>query len=134
MTRTRLLVIAVVALSIGILIGITFSTRESGPNDRAVAERCEKDVLARLAAPSTAKLTEVTVANSELDPETTDLSALSRDTLKAADRASISVRTASGVVQAPNAFGETLNDPFTCRAYFVDGNLVDTLVVFSHDH
>jgi hypothetical protein len=37
-------------------------------------------------------------------------------------------------VSAPNAFGDTLTDPFTCRAYFVDGTLTETLVVFEHDH
>jgi hypothetical protein len=26
-----------------------------------------------------------------------------------------------------------IHDPFSCRAYFVDGTLVHTLVLFDHD-
>lgn len=131
MSGTRLLLIAVVALFIGLLIGNAFATR-AAPNHRVAQERCETDVLARLPSPESAKLDEVTVQESQLDPETTDLSALSRDSLKGVDRSGITVRTVSGVVKAPNAFGDTLNDPFTCRAYFVDDKLVETLVVFDH--
>lgn len=135
MSATRLLLIAVVALGIGIVIGNAVVMRDSGsPNNSAAQERCEKDVLGRLPAPEKAKLTDVKVAPAELDPETTDLSALGREGLKGIDRSRITVRSVNGVVQAPNAFGDTLNDPFTCRAYFVDDTLTDTLVVFEHDH
>jgi hypothetical protein len=44
------------------------------------------------------------------------------------------VLAVTGTVSAPNAFGDTLTDPFTCRAYFVDDTLTETLVVFEHDH
>lgn len=134
MSRTRLLLIAAAALFIGMAIGNAFVMRDGGPNDRAVQERCEKDLRGRLASPDTAKLVDVKVTESQLDPETTDLSALTRATLKDADHSHINVRSVTGVVQAPNAFGQTLNDPFICRAYFVDGTLTDTLVVFEHDH
>ena len=40
----------------------------------------------------------------------------------------------SGVVNATNEFGSTINDPFDCRAYFVDGSLEHTLVLFNHGH
>lgn len=133
MSRTRLFLIAVVALFIGLMIGNAVTTREA-PNRRVAQERCENDVLARLPSANSAKVAEVTVAESQLDPETTDLSALSRDSLKGVDRSSITVRSVSGIVQAPNAFGDTLNDPFTCRAYFVGDKLVETLVVFEHAH
>ena len=54
--------------------------------------------------------------------------------LNGVDHSRISVQSVEGVVVAPNEVGGTLHDPFTCRAYFVDGDLVDTLVVFDHDH
>ncbi|WP_313675456.1 hypothetical protein [Mycolicibacterium sp.] len=133
MSRTRLLLIAVVALFIGLTIGNVFALRQA-PNQRLAQERCEKDVLARLPSPESAKLAELTVVESQLDPETTDLSALSRDSFKGVDRSNITVRSVSGIVQVPNAFGDMLNDPFTCRAYFVDDKLVETLVVFEHAH
>lgn len=133
MSATRLLLIAFVALGIGMVIGNAVVMRGDA-NERAAQDRCQQDVLNRLAAPSTAKLSEVKVASAQLDPQTTDLSPLSRDSLKGADQSRITVRSVTGVVQAPNAFGETLNDPFTCRAYFVDDKLADTLVVFEHAH
>lgn len=135
MSLTRLLLIAVVALGIGVLIGNAVVMRDkSDPKQVAAQDRCQQDVVKRLAAPDTATLSEVKVEPAELDPETTDLSALSRDTFKDVDRSRISVRNVAGVVQAPNAYGQTLKDPFSCRAYFVDDKLADTLVVFEHDH
>ncbi len=135
MSGTRLLVIAFVALGIGMLIGNAVVVRDGGdPNQAAAQERCEKDVLGRLAAPETGKLTDVKVEAAQLDPETTDLSVLGRDGFKGIDHSRIAVRAVTGTVQAPNAFGDTLSDPFTCRAYFVDDKLTDTLVVFGHDH
>ena len=41
---------------------------------------------------------------------------------------------ATGVVNAPSEVGTTISDHFDCRAYFVDGSLVHTLVVFDHAH
>jgi hypothetical protein len=135
MSGTRLLVIAFVALGIGMLIGNAVVMRDRvDPNQAAAQERCEKEVVGRLAAPETGKLTDVKVEAAQLDPETTDFSVLSREGLKGVDHSRIIVRAVTGAVQAPNAFGDTLSDPFTCRAYFVDDKLTDTLVIFGHDH
>lgn len=136
MSRARLVLFALLALGAAALAGVVIAMRESGgdPNQQAAQQRCEQDVLGRLAAPSTGTLSEVAVGPSELDPEITDLSPLSRETLKGVERSRISVLAVSGTVQAPNAFGDTLTDPFTCRAYFVDDTLTETLVVFEHKH
>lgn len=136
MSRSRIVLFAVLALGAAVLAGVFVTMRESGgdPYQQAAQQRCEQDVLGRLAAPSTGTLSEVAVNRSELDPEITDLSPLSRETLKDVDRSRITVLAVTGTVAAPNAFGDSLTDPFTCRAYFVDGALTETLVVFEHDH
>ena len=136
MSRRRILLFAVLALGAAVLAAAVIALREPGmdPYQQAAQQRCEQDVLGRLAAPSTGTLSEVAVSPSELDPEITDLSTLSRETLQGVDRSRITVLAVSGTVSAPNAFGDTLADPFTCRAYFVDGTLTETLVVFEHDH
>jgi hypothetical protein len=136
MSRRRILLFAVLALGAAVLAAAVIALREPGidPYQQAAQQRCEQDVLGRLAAPSTGTLSEVAVSPSELDPEITDLSTLSRETLEGVDRSRITVLAVSGTVSAPNAFGDILADPFTCRAYFVDGTLAETLVVFEHDH
>jgi hypothetical protein len=136
MSRGRIVIFAVLALCAAAVAGVVIATREPARDlqQQAARERCERDVIDRLASPSEATLSEVTVASDELDPEITDLSTLSGTALKGVDHARISVTTVAGVVQAPNAYGDKLTDPFTCRAYFADGNLADTLVVFEHDH
>ena len=141
--RTRALLLAAAAMCGAILAVIAITTRGFGlieatsvdTRERAAQHRCERDVVARLVAPSTAKLSDVTVTSAQLDPEVIDLfSFLSGGPLNDVDHSRISVRSVEGVVEAPNEVGGTLHDPFTCRAYFVDGDLVDTLVVFDHDH
>jgi hypothetical protein len=87
-----------------------------------------------LAEPSTAKLSNVEVASTVLDPDSKDLFSLLDDPLKGVDHSRITVLNVSGVVDAPNASGSTMHDPFSCRAYFIDGNLAHTLVLFDHDH
>jgi hypothetical protein len=136
MSRRRILLFAVLALGAAVLAAVVIALREPGidPYQQAAQQRCEQDVLGRLAVPSTGMLSEVVVSPSELDPEITDLSTLSRETLQGVDRSRITVLAVSGTVSAPNAFGDTLADRFTCRAYFVDGTLTETLVVFEHDH
>jgi hypothetical protein len=94
----------------------------------------EPEVLNRLAEPSTAKLSNVEVASTVLDPDSKDLFSLLDDPLKGVDHSRITVWNVSGVVDAPNALGATMHDPFSCRAYFIDGNLAHTLVLFDHDH
>lgn len=121
--------IAITTRGFGLIDSTTVDTRE-----RAAQQRCERDVVARLVAPSTAKLTDVTVTSAQLDPEVMDLFPLVSGPLNGVDRSRITVRSVEGVVEAPNEVGGTLRDPFTCRAYFVDGDLADTLVVFDHDH
>ncbi|QZT54992.1 hypothetical protein [Mycolicibacterium austroafricanum] len=141
--RKRALLLAAAALCGALLAAIAIISRGFGlidsgsvdPRGRAAQQRCERDVVARLVAPSTAKLTDVTVTSAQLDPEVMDLfSLLSGGRLNGVDHSRISVQSVEGVVVAPNEMGGTLHDPFTCRAYFVDGDLVDTLVVFDHDH
>jgi hypothetical protein len=102
--------------------------------ERTAQDRCEPEVLNRLAEPSTAKLSNVEVASTVLDPDSKDLFSLLDDPLKGVDHSRITVWNVSGVVDAPNAFGATMHDPFSCRAYFIDGNLAHTLVLFDHDH
>ena len=141
--RTRALVLAAAAVCGAILAGVAITTRGFGLIEatsvdtpmRAAQQRCERDVVARLVAPSTAKLVDITVTSSQLDPEVMDLfSLLSSQPLHGVDHSRISVRSVEGVVEVPNEVGGMLHDPFTCRAYFVDGDLADTLVVFDHDH
>lgn len=143
MKKRALLLWAAVVLCGAILAAIAITTQGFGlsdstsvdPRERAAQERCERDVAARLVAPSTAKLQSVTVASAPLDPEVVDLFSLTAGgPLTGVDHSRISVRSVQGVVEAPNEIGGTLHDPFTCRAYFVDGDLADTLVVFDHDH
>jgi hypothetical protein len=136
MSRRRILLFAMLALGAAVLAAVVIALREPGidPYQQAAQQRCEQEVLGRLAAPSTGSLSEIAVSPSELDPEITDLSTLSRETLAGLDRSRITVLAVTGTVSAPNAFGDTLVDPFTCRAYFVDGTLTETLVVFEHDH
>lgn len=141
--RTRALLFAAAAMCGAILAVIAITTRGFGlieatsvdTRESAAQQRCERDVEGRLVAPSTAKLSDVTVTSAQLDPEVMDLFSLSSGgPLNDVDHSRISVRSVEGVVEAPNEVGGTLHDPFTCRAYFVDGDLADTLVVFDHDH
>ena len=56
------------------------------------------------------------------------------EALKGIDTARITVLNVSGVANAPSEIGTTIQDHFDCRAYFVDGALAHTLVVFDHGH
>lgn len=139
---TRAWLIAAVAGCVVILVVTAVATRGFGladstdrtSNERTAQDRCEPEVLKRLAEPSTAKLSSVETASTVLDPESKDLFSLLDEPLKGVDHSRITVWNVSGVVDAPNAFGAMLHDPFSCRAYFIDGNLVHTLVLFDHDH
>jgi hypothetical protein len=141
--RTRALLLAAAAMCGAILAGVAITTRGFGlieatsvdTRERAAQQRCERDVVARLVTPSAAKLSDVNVTSAQLDPEVMDLFSLSSGgRLNGVDHSRISVRSVEGVVEVPNEMGGTLHDPFKCRAYFVDGDLVDTLVVFDHVH
>jgi hypothetical protein len=126
-----------------ILVVIAVATRGFGlaastdrpSNEHAAQDRCESDVQKRLASPSTAKLSNIEVAGTVLDPDSKDLFSLLDDPLKGVDPSRITVLNVSGVVDVNgDAFGATIHDPFSCRAYFIDGNLANTLVLFDHDH
>ena len=54
--------------------------------------------------------------------------------LKGIDASRISALNVSGVANAPSEVGTTIQDHFDCRAYFVDGALAHTLVVFDRAH
>lgn len=103
--------------------------------ERAAQDRCESEVLKRLVSPSAAQLSNVRSAQSVLDPDSRDLFSLTlNEPLKGVDTSRITVWEVSGVVDAPSEVGTTMHDPFICRAYFVDDDLTDTLVLFEHDH
>ena len=140
--KRRAWLITAAAVCVVILAVIAVATRGFGlanstdrpSNERTAQDRCEPEVLNRLAEPSTAKLSNVEVASTVLDPDSKDLFSLLDDPLKGVDHSRITVWNVSGVVDAPNASGATMHDPFSCRAYFIDGNLAHTLVLFDHDH
>jgi hypothetical protein len=140
--KRRAWLIAATAGCVVILVVTVVATRGFGlanstdhtSNEHTAQDRCEPEILNRLASPSTAKLSNVEAANTVLDPDSKDLFALLDDPLKGVDHSRITVWNVSGVVEAQNAFGAMIHDPFSCRAYFIDGNLAHTLVLFDHDH
>ena len=113
-----------------------FKSKERGSSPEQTAqERCASEVLKRLASRSTAKLSDVETARSVLDPDSKDLFSLQlNEPLKGVEHSRITVWNVTGVVDSQNALGGMIHDRFSCRAYFVDGNLADTLVLFDHDH
>jgi uncharacterized membrane protein YcjF (UPF0283 family) len=140
--KRRAWLIAAAAVCVVILAVIAVVTRGFGladstdraSNERMAQDRCESDVVKRLASPATAKLSNVEATRTDLDPDSKDLFSLLDDPLKGVDHSRITVLNVSGLVDAQNAFGATMHDPFSCRAYFIDGNLAHTLVLFDHDH
>lgn len=142
MNPRRTLVLAAVTVSAAALAGAAIATRGFGlissgdvmTRDDAAQQRCERDVVARMVSPESATVSGLTVANSELDPEITDLAPLGAGPLAGVDRSAITVRSVTGVVETPSEMGGTLTAPFTCRAYFIGDQLSDSLVVLEHDH
>jgi hypothetical protein len=137
-TRVWFIAVSVAALATAAVVVIAVMNHDSAPGtskERAAQERCESEVLKRLASPSAAKLSNVSSAQSVLDPDSRDLfSLMLNEPLKGVDTSRITVWEVSGVVNVQSEVGTTMHDPFTCRAYFVDDNLADTLVLFEHDH
>jgi hypothetical protein len=137
-----MLVLAAVTVFAAALAGSAIATRGFGLNDSggvmtpdvAAQQRCERDVVARMVSPESASVSGLTVTNSELDPEITDLAPLGAGPLAGVDRSTITVRSVTGVVETPNEMGGILTAPFTCRAYFIGDELSDSLVVLEHDH
>ena len=141
--RTRAWLIAGAAVCAVALVVTVIATRGFGlanstdrpSNERTAQDRCQSDVLSRLASPSTAKLSNVQAASTALDPDSKDLFSLLDEPLKGVDHSRITVLNVSGVVDVNgDAFGAAIHDPFSCRAYFIDGDLAHTLVLFDHDH
>jgi hypothetical protein len=123
-----------VALSVGALR--LPGSQPSGPSAESSAQqRCESDVTKRLAAPDKAHLSQVRTEDSSLDLEGRDLFPVTlEEPLKGVDTSRITVLNVSGVVNAQTEVESTIQDHFTCRAYFVDGALAHTLVVFDEKH
>ena len=134
--------VAAATASAVIVVVIAASTRGFGlvstdeaPSKASIArEHCEPEVFSRLASPSTAKLSQIETASNQLDPDSKDLFSLLEDPLQGVDYSRITVWNVSGIVEAQTESGTTLHDPFSCRAYFIDDTLAQTLVLFDHDH
>lgn len=126
------------ALIVGAVAVIAVRTHGFGLVDTAETEaqdRCETDVRAKLVAPATAQLIDMESKLSDLEPDSRDLFPLTTDEpLKGVEHSRITVWNVSGTVDAQTESGSTIHDPFVCRAYFVDGRLADTLVVFEREH
>lgn len=126
------------ALILGAVAVVAVKTHGSGlvsTAERTAQDRCEADVRGKLMTPEAARLSDVQSTRGDLEPDSRDLFPLTTDApLKGVDHARITVWNVSGTVEAQTDSGNTIHDPFTCRAYFVDGNLADTLVVFEREH
>jgi hypothetical protein len=129
---------AICVVTLGVIAVIILRTHGFGSvssPQRTAQQRCESDVRGRLASASTARLSNVQSVASALEPDSRDLFPLTTNKpLKDVDHSRITVWNVSGIVDARTEVGSTIHDPFTCRAYFVDGSLADTLVLFEHDH
>ena len=86
--------------------------------------------------PDTATISDVHTETSTLDINGRDFFLADRQRAAQGRRrlARISVLNVSGMANAPSEVGTTIQDDFDCRAYFVDGALAHTLVVFDHAH
>ncbi|MDX1884452.1 hypothetical protein [Mycolicibacterium sp. 120270] len=102
--------------------------------DDAAQQRCEVDVSNRLASPATAQISEIDARSDVLDTNSRDLFSLLDPPLKGTDQSRIEVWNVAGIVLSKNDYGSTTRTPFTCRAYFLDGDLVHTLVLLDHHH
>jgi hypothetical protein len=133
MTVTGAVIVAVAVSTGGLRLG---KSGHSAPSPEQLAQdRCQSDVLKRLVAPATTHFSGVRTETSTLEADGKDLFPLTLDEpLKGIDTSRITVLNVSGVVNAPTEIGSTLQDHFDCRAYFVDGKLAHTLVLFDHDH
>src|SRR5512139_25773 len=143
-SRRRLLLIAAMIVAGAALVALAVATgglrlgksRDSAPSaEQSAQDRCQADVLKRLVAPATAHFSDVRTETSGLEADGKDLFPLTLDEpLKGVDTSRITVLNVSGVVNAPNEIGSTIQDHFDCRAYFLDGTLAHTLVLFDHGH
>lgn len=109
---------------------------DSAPSaEQSARQQCQSEVLNRLVSPAKATISDVRTETSSLDPDSRDYSSLTAsEPLKGIDTSRITVLNVSGVANAPSEVGSMIQDHFDCRAYFVDGALAHTLVVFDHGH
>jgi hypothetical protein len=132
-TAAGLLAAALIAVVMGVLV-----FRDSGssvPSEGDVAQpRCEADVIDRFPSASSARVVEIDAKSDVLDADSRDLFSLLDPPLRGIDQSRIKVWNVAGVVESKNEFGDTMRTPFTCRAYFRDGNVVHTLVLLDHHH
>ncbi|MBB3600879.1 hypothetical protein FHT40_000512 [Mycolicibacterium sp. BK556] len=141
---TRLVMLAALVLVGATLVVVAITTGalppwksdNTGPTaEQSARERCQGDVLTKVLSPSTARFSDLRTEASTLDSDGKDQFSLTLEApLKDVDKSRITVLNVSGVVNAPSEVGTTLSDHFDCRAYFVDGSLVHTLVLFEHEH
>ena len=81
------------------------------------------------------RISDLNTQTSSLDADGRDFSSMNAaEPLRGIDASRITVLNVSGVVNAPSEIGTTIADHFDCRAYFVDGAITHTLVVFDHAH
>ena len=103
--------------------------------EQSAQQRCEADVMTRLVSSDKATISDVRIETSALDTDGRDFSSLTAsEPLKNVDPTRITVINVAGAANAPSEVGTTIADHFDCRAYFVDGALAHTLVVFDHGH
>lgn len=127
-----LIVLAVVAVKTN---GFGLVGRAPRQAQDMARDRCEADVRKQLASPTSAQLSGVHAVVGTLESDGRDLFPLTmNEPLKGIDQSRITVWNVSGTVDAKAEAGGTIHDAFTCRAYFVDGDLADTLVLFDHAH
>lgn len=141
---SRLFVLAALVLVGAAIVAVAITTGalrlwtsdDAGPTaEQSAQQRCKTEVLKKVISPSTVHLSDLRAEASTLDVDGRDLFSLTlEEPLKNVDRSRITVLNVSGVINAPTEVGSTLQDHFDCRAYFVDGSLAHTLVLFEHAH
>jgi len=142
-SRRPLLIAALIAVGAAV-VAVAVATgalrlghsADSAPSAEQLAQqRCQAEVLKRLISPDKATISDVHTETSTLDVDGRDFSSLNTsEPLKGIDVSRITVLNVAGAANAPSEVGSTIQDHFDCRAYFVDGALAHTLVVFDHGH
>jgi hypothetical protein len=142
-SRRPLLIAALIAVGAAV-VAVAVATgalrlghsADSSPSAEQLAQQsCQAEVLKRLVSPDKATISDVHTETSTLDVDGRDFSSLNTsEPLKGIDVSRITVLNVAGVANAPSEVGSTIQDHFDCRAYFVDGALAHTLVVFDHGH
>jgi hypothetical protein len=142
-SRRPLLIAALIAVGANV-VAVAVATgalrlghsADSAPSAEQLAQqRCQAEVLKRLISPDKATISDVHTETSTLDVDGRDFSSLNTsEPLKGIDVSRITLLNVAGVANAPSEVGSTIQDHFDCRAYFVDGALAHTLVVFDHGH